>query len=74
MTSTAQRIPVDEVKLQAFVGQVVGELGATLGAALVVLGDQLGLYKVREVVSVAGFRRFRRAAETPFNVVLEARP
>jgi SAM-dependent methyltransferase len=35
---------LDEAKVGAFVGQVVGELGATLNAALVVLGDELGLY------------------------------
>ena len=28
-----------------FVGQALGELGATLNAALVVIGDRLGLYK-----------------------------
>jgi hypothetical protein len=27
-----------------------------------------------EVVTAGGFTRFRRAAETPFNLVLEARP
>jgi hypothetical protein len=26
------------------------------------------------VVDAGGFSRFRRAAETPFNIVLEARP
>jgi hypothetical protein len=26
------------------------------------------------VVTSAGFTRFRRAAETPFNIVFEARP
>jgi len=26
------------------------------------------------VVTAAGFTRFRRAAETPFNLVFEARP
>jgi SAM-dependent methyltransferase len=36
---------IDEVKLQAFVSQAVSELGATLNAALVVIGDRLGLYK-----------------------------
>jgi SAM-dependent methyltransferase len=36
---------INEARLQAFVGQVVGELGATLNAALVVMGDQLGLYR-----------------------------
>jgi SAM-dependent methyltransferase len=36
---------LDETKLGAFIGQALGELGATLNAALVVMGDQLGLYK-----------------------------
>jgi hypothetical protein len=29
---------------------------------------------MREVVTAGGFSRFRRAAETPFNLVFEARP
>src|SRR5256714_7145283 len=32
-------------KLNAFMGQVVGELGATVNAGLIVIGDRLGLYK-----------------------------
>ncbi|MBE2314748.1 class I SAM-dependent methyltransferase [Solirubrobacter sp. CPCC 204708] len=36
---------IDEAKLQDFVMTAVGELGATLNAALVVIGDRLGLYK-----------------------------
>jgi SAM-dependent methyltransferase len=39
---------LDEAKVGAFVGQVVGELGATLNAALVVIGDELGLYKAMD--------------------------
>jgi len=38
------------------------------------LGAQAGEKRVREVVSSAGFSRFRRATETPFNIVYEARP
>jgi len=38
------------------------------------LGAQAGESRIREVVSAAGFTRFRRAAETPFNIVYEARP
>jgi 2-polyprenyl-3-methyl-5-hydroxy-6-metoxy-1,4-benzoquinol methylase len=38
------------------------------------LGAQAGEARLREVVTAAGFTRFRRAAETPFNIVLEARP
>jgi len=38
------------------------------------LGAQAGEAAIREVVTEAGFTRFRRAAETPFNNVFEARP
>lgn len=38
------------------------------------LGAQAGEKKLREVVTSGGFTQFRRAAETPFNMVLEARP
>jgi SAM-dependent methyltransferase len=37
------------------------------------LGAQAGEARIREVVSAGGFTRFRRAAETPFNLVFEAR-
>jgi 2-polyprenyl-3-methyl-5-hydroxy-6-metoxy-1,4-benzoquinol methylase len=38
------------------------------------LGAQAGEARLRELVTAAGFTRFRRAAETPLNLVLEARP
>jgi len=38
------------------------------------LGAQAGEPRIREVVSSGGFFRFRRATETPFNIVYEARP
>jgi 2-polyprenyl-3-methyl-5-hydroxy-6-metoxy-1,4-benzoquinol methylase len=38
------------------------------------LGAQAGEAKIKEVVKSGGFTRFRRAAETPFNLVFEARP
>jgi SAM-dependent methyltransferase len=38
------------------------------------LGAQAGEKRIRDVVTAAGFTRFRRAAETPFNIVYEARP
>ena len=43
------------------------EVGAALGA-------QAGETRLREVVTEGGFTRFRRATQTPFNLVLEARP
>jgi SAM-dependent methyltransferase len=38
------------------------------------LGAQAGEARIRQVVDSAGFSHFRRAAETPFNIVYEARP
>jgi SAM-dependent methyltransferase len=38
------------------------------------LGAQAGEARLREVITAGGFTRFRRATETPFNIVLEARP
>jgi ubiquinone/menaquinone biosynthesis C-methylase UbiE len=38
------------------------------------LGAQAGEAAIRQVVTEAGFTRFRRAAETPFNLVYEVRP
>ena len=38
------------------------------------LGAQAGEARLRQVVTSGGFTRFRRATETPFNLVLEARP
>jgi 2-polyprenyl-3-methyl-5-hydroxy-6-metoxy-1,4-benzoquinol methylase len=38
------------------------------------LGAQAGEARIREVVQAGGFTRFRRVAETPFNLVFEARP
>jgi 2-polyprenyl-3-methyl-5-hydroxy-6-metoxy-1,4-benzoquinol methylase len=43
------------------------ETGAALGA-------QAGEAKLAEVIRAGGFRQVRRATETPFNMVLEARP
>lgn len=37
------------------------------------LGAQAGEGRIREVVTAGGFTRFRRATETPFNLVFEAR-
>jgi SAM-dependent methyltransferase len=43
MSTTAQ--PIDQVKLDEFMGRFVGDLGAAMSAALVVIGDRLGLYR-----------------------------
>ena len=38
------------------------------------LGAQAGEARLRRVFEEAGFTRFRRAADTPLNLILEARP
>jgi hypothetical protein len=50
---------------------VPASLSQEVGLAL---GAQAGEAAIRQVVTGAGFRRFRRVAETPFNLVFEARP
>lgn len=36
---------IDQAKLEAFLGTVVGDFGAAISAALVAIGDRLGLYR-----------------------------
>jgi SAM-dependent methyltransferase len=43
------------------------EVGAALGA-------QAGEGRIKDVVTEGGFTRFRRATQTPFNLIFEARP
>jgi|SRR5579884_144711 len=43
MSTTAQTI--DQARLDEFLGRFVGDLGAAMSAALVVIGDKLGLYR-----------------------------
>jgi hypothetical protein len=45
MTVTEQQRKLDPERLMAFVFRAVGEVGATLNTALVVMGDKLGLYR-----------------------------
>lgn len=51
MTAQAQKkdepqfTPPNEQKLNDFMGQLVGDLGGTMTAAMVIIGDKLGLYK-----------------------------
>src|SRR5437879_2463541 len=45
MTALEEPVAIDGAKLEAFVFRAVDEIGATLNAALVVMGDKLGLYR-----------------------------
>src|ERR1700742_1651285 len=45
MSTTAQAPQLDMDKLNAFLGQFVTDLGATVHCGMVVIGERLGLYK-----------------------------
>jgi SAM-dependent methyltransferase len=43
--SASEATPLDEAKLEAFVGQAVADMGAAISGLLLHMGDRLGLYK-----------------------------
>ena len=45
MSATTSSPPLNEERLNALLGQAVVEFGATVNAALVVIGDRLGLFR-----------------------------
>src|SRR5947208_5313948 len=45
MPAAIQQTAINEDKMNAFLGKVVGDFGASLSSALVYLGQKLGLYK-----------------------------
>jgi hypothetical protein len=58
-----------------FAGSTMNCLPTSLSQEVGVgLGAQAGEAKLREVINAGGFRTVRRAAETPFNMILAARP
>ncbi|HKO64287.1 MAG TPA: methyltransferase domain-containing protein [Candidatus Nitrosocosmicus sp.] len=40
----------------------------------IALGAQAGEKRIQDLVNQAGFTKFKRAAQTPFNIVYEAKP
>lgn len=45
MSTAARKNPINEDKMNEFLGKVVGGFGATLSSSLVYIGQKLGLYK-----------------------------
>ncbi len=45
MSTSVVVAPLNMAKLEAFMGKAVGDMGAAMHAALILLGDRLGLYK-----------------------------
>ncbi len=53
---------MDEAKMMEFIGQAVADVGALLGGAMVVIGDNLGLY--RAMAGTGSVRPAELAART----------
>src|SRR6516162_1599782 len=51
---------INETELQNLVGKMVGDLGAVVSGALVVLGDRLGLYRALAQVGPADSAKLAR--------------
>src|SRR5438552_4095087 len=45
MSATGQAQSINEEKMNAFLGKVIGDFGASLSSALVYIGQKLGLYR-----------------------------
>lgn len=45
MNSNNEANPINEEKLNAFLGKVIGDFGAALSSVLAYIGQKLGLYK-----------------------------
>ena len=70
MTSKPLR-PIDESKLHAFMGKAVEDLGATLNAALVMIGETLGLYKAMAGLGPVTPKQLAKATSTNERYVRE---
>lgn len=62
---------VDQTKLEAFQGKMVGDMGAAVSAALVIVGDKLGLYKALTQIGPATPEQLAGATGTSERYVRE---
>jgi 2-polyprenyl-3-methyl-5-hydroxy-6-metoxy-1,4-benzoquinol methylase len=62
---------IDETKLNDFIGKVVGDVGAAMSSALVVLGDKLGLYRAMASSGPVTAAELARRTETTERYVSE---
>jgi 2-polyprenyl-3-methyl-5-hydroxy-6-metoxy-1,4-benzoquinol methylase len=62
---------IDEKKLNEFMGRAVGDIGAAISAALVLIGDELGLYKAMAAAGPMTPGELARRTETTERYVRE---
>src|SRR5687768_11600914 len=65
MSAVTQSAPINEDKMNAFLGKVVGDFGAALSSSLAYIGQKLGLYKA--MASGEGVTSAELAASTSTN-------
>ena len=56
---------IDEAKLEAFMGQAVTDMGATISALLFQIGEKLGLYKAMSHAGPLSSQESPTAPERP---------
>ena len=72
MSTTAHApAPLDEARVNAFVGKMLGDIGATLSGALVIVGDRLGFYRALAEHGAMTSRELARATGTHERYVRE---
>jgi len=64
-------MPINEQKLNDFMGKIVGDLGVTMSSALLVLGDKLGLYKAMAALGPVTPAELATRTETAVRYVRE---
>ncbi len=64
-------MPIDEMKLNEFMGKIVGDLGVTMSSTLLVLGDRLGLYKAMAAMGAVTAAELAHRTETTERYVRE---
>jgi 2-polyprenyl-3-methyl-5-hydroxy-6-metoxy-1,4-benzoquinol methylase len=62
---------IDENKLNEFMGRAVGDIGAAISAALVLIGDELGLYKAMAAAGPITPAELARRTETTERYIRE---
>jgi hypothetical protein len=62
---------IDQAKLNELLGKVVGDVGAAMSAALVVIGDKLGLYKAMAKSGPVTAKDLAKRTETTTRYVSE---
>ena len=65
---------LDPLGRMMYAGSIMICIPASLGQNGPALGAKAGEARVSQVVKAGGFKHFKRATQTPFNIVYDAKP